>query len=998
MKKVLRRLLPLWLAVWIFMMGAVPAAAADVNYNYYDETFRPQYHYTPPANWMNDPNGMVYYQGEYHLFYQYYPEGEVWGPMHWGHAVSTDMTRWTTLPIALYPDNQGYIFSGSAVIDWNNTAGFGAEAMVAIFTYSTTTGVQSQGIAYSTDKGRSWTKYSGNPVIPNPGLQDFRDPKVFWHASTNKWVMVTAAGDRIKIHTSPDLKNWTHASDFGMGLALGNGVWECPDLFPLAVNGNPADTKWVMILSLGNGAVAGGSGMQYFVGDFDGTKFTNLYTPEWADFGPDFYAAVSFSDIPSTDGRRIWVGWMNNWNYATKIPATTWRSAMSVPRELKLTTFAGDNRPRLQQVPAAELQSLRGTAKSWGTTSIAPGSNLLSATTGDSFEVVAEFQAGTTTASEFGFKVRKGGSQYTTVGYNKTNQKLFIDRSYSGETGFHPSFAWKHEAPMGIDAAGKVKMRFFVDRQMVELLGNDGRASISDLIFPDRGSVGMELYTIGGNVTLNSLNIYPMNRSWGATPFTSNLSGWKNVNGKWADTLGVKQGRGTGDAFTMAGSHISADFTYQADIKVLDYAGKGAGALVFRSDIQATKGYAANIDAANDLVKLFRLNGDGTSTVVAQHSTPIHSSTNYILKVSASGSNIKIYLNNTLVLDVNDSSYESGYFGLNAWNATAEFKEVHVTGLSGLKSNVPAMMPKNGTWSNTAAGKQGTATGDAFTLSAQSSAYVNYSADIRLTSGGAGALVFRSDAAASNAYVANVDVTNKVVKLFKLVNGAAAVLGQYPAALANNTTYNLRVVADGTNIKVFLNGTERINVTDASHGSGRLGLNVWNGTAAFQNILYTEGLRELNNHDFELGNMSYWTSVSGNAFSPEDLSNASAFWGGPYNNSGTWHFDSYKYGGDNLIGVMKSEDFILGGNGQIDLLVAGGKFSSNMYIALTQAGGEELIRLSPADRDVEWDGYDRMEIDAHAFVGRNCYIKIVDNATGGWAHINIDDVNVPVRK
>jgi fructan beta-fructosidase len=528
---------------------SLPLYAVDTNYNYYDETYRPQYHYTPPANWMNDPNGMVYYAGEYHLFYQYYPDGEVWGPMHWGHAISTDLVNWTTLPIALYPDSQGDIFSGSAVIDWNNTAGFGVEAMVAIFTHNGAS--QQQSIAYSTDKGRTWTKYAGNPVIPNPGIANFRDPKVSWHAASNKWVMTLAADDRVKIYTSPNLKNWSFASDFGVNQGSHGGVWECPDLFPLAVDGNPANVKWVMEVSLGNGGVAGGSGMQYFIGDFNGTTFTNnnpAGTILWNDFGPDYYAAVSWSDIPSTDGRRIWLGWMNNWNYATAIPASTWRSSMSMPRELNLKTYPEGI--RLQQVPVNQLQSLRGTVSFWGATTISPGSNILSAKSGDSFEVVAEFQVNTTTATEFGFKVRKGGNQFTSVSYNKTNSKLFVDRSFSGVTGFNSTFAYKHEAPLSPDANGKVKMQFFVDRQSIEALGNDGKVAISSLIFPDRSSQGMELYAIGGNVALNSLNIYPINKSMGTTPFVSNLSGWININGKWADTVGGKRGRSSEDAFT----------------------------------------------------------------------------------------------------------------------------------------------------------------------------------------------------------------------------------------------------------------------------------------------------------------------------------------------------------------------------------------------------------------------------------------------------------------
>ena len=309
------------------------------------EQYRPAFHFTPKEKWMNDPNGMVYYQGEYHLFYQYYPDDNVWGPMHWGHAVSKDMIHWEHLPIALYPDKLGYIFSGSCVIDWNNTTGFGSKEnppMVAIFTYhdpegekNKTIDFQTQGIAYSLDKGRTWTKYEGNPVIPNPGIKDFRDPKVIWHQDTQKWVMSLAVKDHISFYSSKDLKSWKLESDFGEKAGAHGGVWECPDLFPLKdQNGNE---KWVLLVSINPNGPQGGSATQYFVGDFDGKTFTpNHDKIKWIDYGADNYAGVTFSDIPAEDGRRLFIGWMSNWQYAQVVPTYTWRSAMTIPRELTL--------------------------------------------------------------------------------------------------------------------------------------------------------------------------------------------------------------------------------------------------------------------------------------------------------------------------------------------------------------------------------------------------------------------------------------------------------------------------------------------------------------------------------------------------------------------------------------------------------------------------------------------------------------------------------------
>ena len=247
------------------------------------EQHRPTFHFTPPEKWMNDPNGMVYYEGEYHLFYQHYPEATVWGPMHWGHAVSEDLVNWEHLPIALYPDSLGYIFSGSAVIDWKNTSGFGINGvppMIAIYTYHNMEGEKSgsntyqyQAIAYSNDKGRTWTKYEGNPVVPNPGIKDFRDPKVIWDESSNQWVMVFAAWDHVKLYGSKDLKKWEHLSDFGKEWGTHAGVWECPDLFPMRVSGT-GQKKWVLLQSINPGGFNGGSGTQYFIGNFDGKDFT----------------------------------------------------------------------------------------------------------------------------------------------------------------------------------------------------------------------------------------------------------------------------------------------------------------------------------------------------------------------------------------------------------------------------------------------------------------------------------------------------------------------------------------------------------------------------------------------------------------------------------------------------------------------------------------------------------------------------------------------------
>ncbi|AKI92881.1 levanase [Bacillus subtilis] len=671
-----KRLIQVMIMFTLLLTMAFSADAADSSY--YDEDYRPQYHFTPEANWMNDPNGMVYYAGEYHLFYQYHPYGLQWGPMHWGHAVSKDLVTWEHLPVALYPDEKGTIFSGSAVVDKNNTSGFqtGKERpLVAIYTQDRE-GHQVQSIAYSNDKGRTWTKYAGNPVIPNPGKKDFRDPKVFWYEKEKKWVMVLAAGDRILIYTSKNLKQWTYASEFGQGQGSHGGVWECPDLFELPVDGNPNQKKWVMQVSVGNGAVSGGSGMQYFVGDFDGTHFKNENPSNkvlWTDYGRDFYAAVSWSDIPATDSRRLWLGWMSNWQYANDVPTSPWRSATSIPRELKLKAFTEG--VRVVQTPVKELETIRGTSKKWKNLTISPAShNVLAGQSGDAYEINAEFKVSPGSAAEFGFKVRTGENQFTKVGYDRRNAKLFVDRSESGNDTFNPAFnTGKETAPLK-PVNGKVKMRIFVDRSSVEVFGNDGKQVITDIILPDRSSKGLELYAAKGGVKVKSLTIHPLKKVWGTSPFMSNMTGWTTVNGTWADTIEGKQGRSDGDSFILS-SASGSDFTYESDITIKDGNGRGAGALMFRSDKDAKNGYLANVDAKHDLVKFFKFE-NGVASVIAEYKTPIDVNKKYHLKTEAEGDRFKIYLDDRLVIDANDSAFSEGQFGLNVWDATAVFQNV----------------------------------------------------------------------------------------------------------------------------------------------------------------------------------------------------------------------------------------------------------------------------------------------------------------------------------
>nr|WP_275897958.1 glycoside hydrolase family 32 protein [Halobacillus ihumii] len=488
--------------------NASPKKQSD---NYYNEENRPQYHFTPEKNWMNDPNGLVYYKGKYHLFYQHNPYGNKWGNMSWGHAVSKDLVHWEHRPVALKPDDLGAIFSGSIVVDKHNTSGLfenGSGGLIAIYTSAGET--QQQSIAYSTDEGETWTKYSGNPVIPNSDIVDFRDPKVMWYEEDEKWVMTIAAGDHVRFYSSKNLIEWKLMSKFGENQGAHGGVWECPELFKLPVDGDPTNTKWVLQVDINPGSVHGGSGGQYFIGEFDGAKFVNdnpQNEVKWVDYGKDFYATQTWSN---TNNRQIWIAWMNNWQYAQAIPTSPWRSAMSIPRELSLKTFSGEG-VKLVQNPVKELRRIEKKPYKWQEETIKPGENILADFDSKTYEITAEFELGS--ASEFGFKVRKGANEETVIKYDVSEEQLIFDRTDSGEDEFSKSFAGKFTAPLDpID--NKIKLHIFVDHSSVEVFANNGEKVMTNLIFPDGSSDGLEIFSKNGNVKLTSLTINEMESVW----------------------------------------------------------------------------------------------------------------------------------------------------------------------------------------------------------------------------------------------------------------------------------------------------------------------------------------------------------------------------------------------------------------------------------------------------------------------------------------------------
>ena len=479
--------------------------------NYYSEKYRNQFHFSQPANWMNDPNGMVYYDGEYHLFYQYYPDDTIWGPMHWGHAVSKDLMHWEHLPIALFPDDLGYIFSGSAVVDWGNTSGLGEgdePAMVAIFTHHDPVGEEAktedhqvQSIAYSNDRGRTWTKYADNPVLANDRpIKDFRDPKVLWDDTHEQWLMTLAAKDCVHFYSSKNLIDWTFLSEWGRDLGDRKGVWECPDFFPLQVE-EEEETKWVLLLSLDTGGPQGGSATQYFIGDFDGKVFTidedfrnDVADGKgmWVDYGADNYAGVTWSDIPDSDNRRIFLAWMSNWAYARTVPTEKWRSAMTLPRALTLRDTAYGY--RLLLAPVKEIKKVLGEATVLEAQSCSGATLLGSASKEGLYKLSLSLKKGE--AQTFGIKLSNEKDEMFIVGFDGATNNLFVDRSKSGAVDFYEEFGKMHFAPIEY-VSDTITLDVYVDRASVEIYIDGGRCVMTEIYFSEEPLHQVELVVPG---------------------------------------------------------------------------------------------------------------------------------------------------------------------------------------------------------------------------------------------------------------------------------------------------------------------------------------------------------------------------------------------------------------------------------------------------------------------------------------------------------------------
>ena len=477
------------------------------------DKFRPVYHHTPLYGWMNDANGLVYKDGEYHLYFQYNPYGSVWGNMHWGHSVSKDLVHWEHLDPAIARDTLGHIFSGSAIVDKHNSAGYGENTIVAFYTsHRNIPGGQSQvqSMAYSTDNGRTYTKYEQNPVLtPFDGLQNFRDPKVFWYEPEQKWIMIVSADKNMRFYSSANLKQWEYMSEFGEGFGPQPNQFECPDFIQLPVDGDRTRMKWVMIVNINPGFVYGGSGTMYFTGDFDGHQFVCDTKPEvvkWLDWGKDHYATVTWSDAP--DNRRIAIAWMSNWQYANDVPTSQYRSPNSIPRDLSL--FAIDGGIYLQSAPSPELLKLRGVSKkrSFKVNGTRIVKDLIPNNEG-AYEI--ELSLKNQQAEIIGFRLYNDKGEEVDMQYDMKEKKFSMDRRKSGEVNFNENFPMLTWTAIEEDK-DEMKLRLFVDRSSVEAFGDGGRFAMTNQVFPSEPYNHISFYSKGGAYKVDSFVVYKLKK------------------------------------------------------------------------------------------------------------------------------------------------------------------------------------------------------------------------------------------------------------------------------------------------------------------------------------------------------------------------------------------------------------------------------------------------------------------------------------------------------
>lgn len=485
------------LIVGLFLFGTIAAQKQTL----FHETYRPQFHFTPSKNWMNDPNGLIYKNGLYHLFFQHNPFGNVWGHMSWGHATSKDLIHWDELPVAIAEENGIMIFSGTAVLDKNNTSGFAnaknSQPLVAIYTGHTDT-LQTQNLAFSNDDGLTWKKYAGNPVL-NLHKKDFRDPNVFWYEPKQEWIMAVSQPNehQISFYASGNLMQWKKLSDFGPRGDT-SGVWECPDLMQVPIEGEAGKTKWVLFTSQN-------STMQYFVGEFDGIQFLEDHpstTIHKQDHGTDYYAAVAYHN--TIDKQPISIGWVNNWEYANAIPTKPWKSAMSLPRKLSVKKREGDW--VLVQQPIGALTSLRGPVQNTADKNVKQ--NLLLPFSGSSYELSLQMLSQPNTVA--GIRVAMGAYGYFEIGYDSKTEQIYIDRSHTVND-FNKKYAAIAKSGTILKPEnGKIALRIFVDASIVEVYSADGTVVLTAQVFPEKIDKYIQLFSDGTATQFKNIRFWQM--------------------------------------------------------------------------------------------------------------------------------------------------------------------------------------------------------------------------------------------------------------------------------------------------------------------------------------------------------------------------------------------------------------------------------------------------------------------------------------------------------
>jgi fructan beta-fructosidase len=751
--------------------------------------------FSPRYGWMNDPNGLLYHGGLYHLFFQHNPHGLGWATMHWGHATSPDLVHWTQKPVALEPGvHPGDLWSGGGVVDASNSSGLRTGADPPIVVFSGTNGVT---VAYSTDGARTFQSYADGRRVAVPSGTS-RDPRVLWDAPHGHWVMVVwsdGGGYGANFYTSGNLLDWTFTSRY-----TADWMFECPDFFALPVDGGaPA---WVLTCASG----------QYVVGSFDGATFRTSWSgPQRLDLaatgaGGPFYAGQTFTGSP--DGRVIQTAWQGGNHGAT------WTGNASFPAQLNLVSTSDG--VRLTRNPIAELASLRTDTTTWAGRTITadPASDPFAGIGADVYEILAEFDLTGATASQFGFRLhtRADGSYDRAVVYDRAARTLY-------------------GAPLA-PQNGRVAVHLIVDRGQLEIFANGGRFSYTDNVDFDSSpdSLGLSLFATGGSVRLVSAEFHHLAAIWGRGESTleSNLSGpWRAVGGAWTDVAGGKQGDATGDGFYLSGTG-AADFTYEGDVTL---AGGVAAALTFRANADATQHYTVNVDAAG-LVKLWRPGRD-----IATSATPIVADRTYHLKVVASGASLKVYLDHGTipVIDATDSTYRSGLFGANVYHGAGVVQNLTLNGPGFVTDLSGPWTPVNGTWTTTAVrpGAHGTGDGDTFYLSTSTAADFTYEGDVGIVNGGAAALTMRANADATQHYTVNVDAGG-LIKLWRPGRDIAT----YATPIVQGRTYHLKVVAAGARFTVYLDrGADPvIDATDTAYSTGLLGANVFRGSGTVQNL------------------------------------------------------------------------------------------------------------------------------------------------------------------